>query len=258
MNLENIAAELYQAKRNKDSIAFFRDRGVRIDVESAYRIQHQIIQLKKEEQNESVIGYKISMTSEETQKPVQTDSPAYGTFVSADLVKGEVQLDTLMAPLIEPEIVFVATEDFSIGAAKEEIVQKSKISSGIEIPESRYRNWFPPAKGATVGDYIADNACGGRIVYGEPTEIPRNIDWENINGILYHNEREIGRGISSVVLGNPLNAVYWLTQTLAKNNQFIEKGMLISSGTFTMPKLVEKGTYTVIFDGLERLSVNII
>lgn len=257
MNTDQLAVELFQAYKNHKEIEMFGKRDIHIDVDSAYKIQELLTKMKIQGNNEKIIGYKISMTSEETQKPVNTDSPAYGIFTSTNLVEDVIQLGNMKTPLIEPELVFIINEDLSIGAGPQEVVQKCKISAGLEIPDSRYKQWFPPAEGANVGDYIADNACGGSIAIGEPKDIPQTIDWERIKGILYFNDEKLDEGYSSVVLGNPVNAVCWLTEKLAQNNRSLKKGEFVSAGTFTLPKPLEKGVYRVVFDIVGELSIKV-
>src|SRR5699024_11536401 len=85
------------------------------------------------------------MTSDDTQAIAQTDEPAYGTLLTTDiLTSGEhFSFDALFSPLVETEIIFILTDDLTLEASEEEILQKSTIAAGIEIPDSRYVDWFP-------------------------------------------------------------------------------------------------------------------
>ncbi|OLO37007.1 hypothetical protein BTR23_14795 [Alkalihalophilus pseudofirmus] len=257
MNKHQVAEEVYKNYKNKGKLDFFCKRNINFDISTAYEIQRQVTEMKIKDNREKLMGYKISMTSEETQKPVNTNSPAYGTFTNVNIQSSSVQMDPQFSYLIEPELVFLITEDLSIGAGASEIINKSKVAPGLEIPTARYHDWFPPPTDINVADYIADNTCTGMLVYGEPVEIPTSMDWEGIKATLYFNDEKLDEGYSSSVWGNPVNAVCWLTEKLASENRSLKKGMIVSSGTFTLPKLVEKGMYHVDYDIFGMVSVKI-
>lgn len=257
MNIEQLATEFYQAYKEKKHVDTLTNRNIVIDENTAYKIQDLVTKMKINDNGEEILGYKISMTSEKTQKMGNATSPTYGTFTNTSLLKGPVKLDPDFILLIEPELVFVITEDLSIGADAEEFMKKSKIAAGLEIPGSRYPNWFPPQGGGNVTDNIVDNACGGMIAIGEAFEIPDSINWAGIGVKLFLNDTQIDEGLSEEVLGNPVNAVSWLSSKLAEENKSLKKGMIVSSGTFTLPKILEKGTYRGVFDIVGELTVKV-
>lgn len=255
--IQELASEFYQAYKQKQHIDLLSSRNIEIDESTAYKIQDCLTKLKIEENGEDLIGYKISMTSEEMQRLGKANSPAYGTFTTNSVIDSSITLDAAFPFLLEPELVFILTEDLSVGADQSEIKQKSKIAAGLEIPGSRYQNWFPPAKDTLLGDTIADNTYTGYILMGSPVEITNTIDLEQIKASLYFNGEKLDEGYSSEVLGNPLNAVSWLTGKLAEENKSLKKGMIISSGTFTVPKKLQQGTYKVEFDDVGELTLKV-
>jgi 2-keto-4-pentenoate hydratase len=257
VNIEELASEFYRAYKEKKNIEFLSNREIFIDVPTAYKLQELVTNLKIHDNQEEIIGYKISMTSEEMRKLGKSTEPAYGTFTSLSLSNGTIQMDPKYQYLLEPELIFELTDDLSLGAGAEEIVQKSKIAAGIEIPTGRYANWFPPSKTHTVADTISDNTFAGYIVSGKSISIPEKIDWMNIKGTLYFNDDKIDEGYSSGVMGNPVNAVCWLSGKLAEQGKTLKKGMMISSGTFTNPIVLEKGVYRVVYDVVGELSVKV-
>src|SRR5699024_12092879 len=52
-----------------------------------------------------------------------------------------VKIDDLLEPLLEPELVFQLNEDLSSDVSYTEIIQKTSIHLGAEIPDSRYKDW---------------------------------------------------------------------------------------------------------------------
>lgn len=258
MQLDTLAEKFYQAYKNQSQIDLLIDRNSPISVEEAYQVQNKVTELKKNQNKEEITGFKISMTSEEMQRVVgKSNEPAYGTFTTSNLVQGNITLPSDAPLLLEPELVFILQEDLSSEADMEEIMTKSQIAAGLEIPSSRYKHWFPFNEEVKLVDIIADNAFAGGILVGEQVEIPSSLDWTNIQVNLMHNGEQLAAGLSSEVLGNPLKAVLWLNEKRVKQGFTLQKGTVISSGTFTDPVPLKAGTYTADFDILGELSLEV-
>lgn len=265
MNVEFENESKYNAKMIADIISRVNignpinslfENNIFIEKSMGYEIQKLVIEQKIKEKNEHIKGYKISLTSNETQKWFHTNEPAFGTFTNENISPGKINLDEMYEPLIEAELVFLFTDNLSIGADEIEILNKSKIIPGLEIPDSRFKNWFP---NLTLGELIADNAAVGKVVLGDNIGInPQNIDLDKISVEFYKDDIYLDMGISSNVLGNPIRAVAWLTQQLALKSCNIKKGMMVSSGTFFLPKPLSKGIYKALFNNIGEVSVEVI
>src|SRR5690625_4128000 len=97
------ADELYEAYVGKAPIEL-GSIGVE-SVEDAYRIQDQVLKMKINDNGETLRGYKISLTSEETQKMFNHDEPLYGVLTNRNLVDNARYSD-YNAPRQEMEIAF--------------------------------------------------------------------------------------------------------------------------------------------------------
>src|SRR5699024_784600 len=251
--VDEIVPKLLNTYKTKQPIEFIRNQYM-LDEETSYSIQEEFIKRKCEQENDEVAGYKISMTSDETQAIAETHEPAYGTLLTSNLVKSgdSVSLSSLFTPLIEPEIMFILTEDLSPETDEEEILSKSKIAAGIEIPDARYIDWFP---NFSLTDLLCDNTATGLVVVSNPMDPLSLEELANVKMDLFFNGEKISEGFSSAVLGNPVTSVAWLSKKLAKKNKTLKKGMVISSGTFISPLFVEKGTYTVNYSNIGKTEI---
>lgn len=253
IKIKEIAQNIFSAHQTKEQIEFIRHKYTLTEAE-AYAVQTELLKKLTALHDTEIAGYKISMTSEETQAIANTHEPAYGTLLSTNIVhSGEtLKLDNLFSPLIEPEIMFVLTDDLSIDADEKEIVEKSRVCAGIEIPDARYIDWFP---NFSLADLLADNTATGLVVLSEEIE-PLAIEaFENIQMALYHNDEKISEGISSAVLGNPVSAVAWLVKKLGQQSKRLKKGMVISSGTFISPLPANVGTYRVTYTNVGEVTI---
>ncbi len=238
------ADALYQAYTTQQPLLMADYTGKLTDYDSAYRTQWAFTENK----HESVGGYKVSLTSEETQKMFDSDSPFYGVETAKCwLTSGsQVPLSDLMAPLLEVELVFTATQALTPEDDLPDLLCKTTVAGAVELPDSRFKDWFPELNKYLV---VADSAVAGRVVYGQDTDAALTPDdLATVNATLTRNGEELGHGASSEVLGNPLNSLKWLVGKLAAQGHDFPAGTRVSSGTFLLPPHATKGDYVAHFD----------
>lgn len=253
LNANELADILYEAYTNKQQIPKNRIPAL-LEKKYAYEIQHALTEMKYTDSNEELVGYKVSLTSKETQDLFKSDTPLYGALTTTALSDGTIHLATMSAPLIEIELVFIAKEDLSVEDDAEAIMRKTMVAPGIEIPDSRFDDWFPKI---SLGQVIADSAVAGKIVIGEPKEHITYEQLDRIKGSLTLNGDVIAANYSSEVLGHPVNAVKWLVKELENHGLTFKKGMAVSSGTFILPKQLEKGQYEASYEGIGSVRLEV-
>ncbi|MDU1499192.1 MAG: 2-keto-4-pentenoate hydratase [Staphylococcus epidermidis] len=232
MTLTNkeVAKVLFKAYRYKKPIDFISEN-YQLNEEEAYHVQEELIDQLTFKDRSTVTGYKVSMND--------------GASVS---------LSELFSPLLEPEIIFIVQEDLPYDADLETIRYHTRIAPGIEIPDARYKNWFP---NFTLSDLISDNTATGLVVVGDSVDSLDNDAFANVHLNLYKDDKCIATGESSEVLGNPLNAIHWLIKKLHTHGKQLKKGDIISSGTFISPLKLEYGTYRAEYSGIGKVSFSV-
>lgn len=256
MKIKTIQEEVYQLHHayTKQSPLSKEDLPKGRSIAEAYDIQHKVLNEKVNMENDQHVGYKISLTSEETQQLFQATSPLYGALTETSLTNGVIELDEMLSPLIEIELMFMVNESLLPDDDEEAMLEKVSIAPGIEVPDSRFYDWFPKL---SLDQVIADSAVAGKVMFGKPVEGVTTTQLENLSGELRYNGEVIAQGNSSEVLGNPVHAVKWLNEELAKDDRRLEKGMIISSGTFILPKVLQRGTYEVSFEHIGKVSLQV-
>ncbi|WP_342387794.1 2-keto-4-pentenoate hydratase [Salinicoccus bachuensis] len=212
--------------------------------EAAYAIQDDVLKLK-EENGEVHMGYKISLTSRETQDLFRSDSPLYGAMTDRTVQK-EINLGDYNIPLLEMELVFLVDEEIFPEDTEADIMKKCRVAPGAEVPDGRYKDWFP---NAALTEIIADGAVNGAVVYGEA----KSYDYaalDSIKGTLSHDGIVIKEGASTEVLGHPASAVKWLAGALAARGKTLSPGIFVSSGTFNLPVPLKTGTYRAEYENV--------
>lgn len=243
----NDAQKLYDARLKGINLKPGQD--IETDsVEAAYHIQTEILNM----QDETAKGYKISMTSAETQALFDSHEPVYGPFTAAQVIT-EMSLADYNIPLAELELVFYVNETLSTDDDAESILSKCTVAPALELPDGRYKDWFPNISKYEV---VADCAVAGAIVIGEAKSVSYD-ELDNISGKLLFNGKEIKRGKSSEVMGHPVSAMKWLIEKLGSQGKQLEAGQFVSSGTFILPVQLEVGKYEGVFEGLGNVAIEI-
>lgn len=245
---KEFADALYEAYRTKKPLKMSDWDGVVTDDDTAYAVQDRFVANKKLPTG----GYKVSLTSKQTQDMFDSDSPLYGQQVDSHFLPSTALLslkEQTMDPLLEVELGFRATEDLHSSDSLEDLMHKTTVCGTVELPDSRFADWFPDLNKYNV---MSDCAVGGFVVYGSerPTdEAFKSVDdLANVSVTLYHDGKEQASGKSSEVLGNPLNSLSWLVRKLEEQGKTFKAGQLVSSGTFLLPPHLTAGTWEARFD----------
>lgn len=240
---DDLSEKLYNALSTHEPLDWEAVDRSGLTPEHAYEVQHKF----NEQKSEPVKGYKISLTSKQTQDMFHSDSPLYGQIVASSVLRNgaTVALSTLNEPLLELELEFTALEDLSPEDDVQTLLEKTEIAPGIEVPDSRFKNWFPALLLELV---ISDSAVCGRIVVGETAPKPSVEALTDVHATVTLNGQPLTSGVSSEVLGNPLHALKWLVERLDQEGKKITRGTTVSTGTFCLPEQLEKGTYVASFD----------
>lgn len=244
---QEFANALYKAYATNQPLSMKDYANVVTDDDAAYAVQKAVMAQK----NEPTAGYKVSLTSEETQKMFDSDSPLYGAQVADRFLASPARysLAKLNEPLVEVELMFTATADLAPTDSLEDLFNKTKVAGALEVPDARFKDWFPDLPKHMV---MSDCAVGGLVVYGK--ELPTNEVFKSVDDVTTVNctlklgDKTLDTGKSDAVLGNPLKSLQWLVQKLAEQGTTFKAGQRVSSGTFVLPPKLTAGTWTVEFD----------
>ena len=210
----------------------------------AYLIQNKLsnIYLSKNPKNK-IIGKKIGCTNEDAKKQLNVTESFFGNLFSKDISQSNSIINSkyFFSPFIEPEFSFLVNNELSISNApyknKDIIKFISCVLPSIELVDSRYKDW------TTIGVYnlVADNAVHAHWIYGNSCNNLDKFNFNNHKVKLYINEKEVIKGNSNKVLGNPINSLTWLINNLAKQGKSLPKNSYVSTGTCTPAISIYKG-----------------
>lgn len=239
------ANDLYDAETARRQIAPLSQSFPRMDMDDAYAIQSAWV-ARKIASGDSVIGYKIGLTSRAMQRAMKIDTPDFGVLLKSMWFdnRSTIAASRFTDPRIEVELAFVLNKRLSGDALTVDQVLDATdyILPSLELIAARsYR--VDPKTGytRTVMDTISDNAGNGAIVVGDQRFRPHEIDLRWSAGILYKNGIVEETGVAAAVLDHPANGICWVAKRFAPHGVALEPGQIILSGSFTAPVPVKAG-----------------
>jgi 2-oxo-hept-3-ene-1,7-dioate hydratase len=239
------ANELYDAEAARRQIAPLTQSFPQMDMDDAYAIQSAWV-ARKIAAGDSVIGYKIGLTSRAMQRAMKIDTPDFGVLLKSMWFdnRSKIPASRFTDPRIEVELAFVLHRRlFGDALTVDEVLDATDyVVPALELIAARsYR--VDPKTGytRTVMDTISDNAGNGAIIVGDQRFRPHEIDLRWSAGILYKNGAVEETGVAAAVLDHPANGICWVARRFAPHGVALEPGQIILSGSFTAPVPVKAG-----------------
>jgi 2-keto-4-pentenoate hydratase len=216
---------------------------------AAYQVQ-QIITRRKLDAGARLVGRKIGLTSPAVQKQLGVGEPDYGAlFDSMAVCDGEeISLARLMQPKAEAEIAFVLKKDlaFACNTVADIVGAIDYAVAAIEVVGSRIANWD-----IRLEDTVADNASSAMFVLGTRPVALSRLDLAGCKMVMKVHDEAVSKGAGSACLGNPLNAMRWLANTMSRLGTPLRAGDVVLSGALgPMVAVAGPTTFTAEIEGL--------
>jgi 2-keto-4-pentenoate hydratase len=228
---DELAADLAQAERSRESIAPLTAAYPDMDVVDAYEIQLINIRQRVAE-GARVRGHKVGLSSLAMQQMMGVDEPDYGHLLDDMQVFEDtpVKAARYLLPRVEVEVGFILAEDLpGAGCTEDDVLAATEaLAPSIELIDTRIADWK-----IALCDTIADNASSAGFVLGEARVPPAKLDVTAIDAVLTRNGEVVAEGRSDAVLGNPVTAVAWLARKVESFGVRLRKGDIVLPGSCT-------------------------
>ena len=214
------------------------------NLDDAYKIQDELKIHYLSLKNNICIGKKIGCTSKAAQAQMNVSEPFYGNLFSKYSSQNIEKLNSkyFFEPFAEPEISFRIKDDINISKAPYSIDDLNYLLDGIlcsiEIVDFRFQK---PINEIGALNLISNNGASDFWIKNDEIFMINEIDLNDYKVSLYINGQLKEIGNTKNVLKNPLNAVLWLINTLAKKGEPLLKGQYISSGSCTKAYKINVG-----------------
>ncbi len=192
------------------------------------------------------IGYKAAFTNPALQQRFGVSGPKWGTMYDRNMVDIIAVLphDFGARPLYEADLI-VEVKDAGLADATtplEALAHLESVVPFIELPDLMLEGQF------SGSNFIAVNVGFRGGVIGAELPVQRTQAFAdamaNMSVVMIDeadNNKELGRGQGSAIMGNPLNAAIWLAKELKKEGIVLKQGDLLSLGGFFPPQPTRGG-----------------
>ena len=206
------------------------------------------------------VGYKVGLVTKEAQQRFGLSSPVRGVLLSRMMLKdgAEVGMNFGVHPVCEADLV-VVVKDEGINDAKTPLEVASHLKEVVAFIE------LPDALIATnqlmdAGLFTASNVGARLGILGERLPVKATDEFikamaEMTVTLSDQAHGELGRARGKLILENPLNAVLWLVQDLARSGEKLKSGDMLSLGSLKAITPQAGQTITVRYDGLPGGSI---
>ena len=204
-----------------------------------------------------VSGHKVGLTNPAVQAQLGMDEPIWGVlFADKCRTDGDdIGGAGLIEPRVEVEAAVVLGADLDRGrhTVVDVISATAYVLPALEIVDSRIAGWD-----ITIADMIADNAGAGLYVLGtRPVPLPA-VDLRRVEMRLTVNGEEAATGSGEACLGNPLNSVVWLADTMSQRGTPLRAGECIMTGSLCPMRPIAPGEELVAeIEGLGTVSAKL-
>ena len=249
-----IAELLYEAERSVKPVERVTLRYPNMNINDAYKIQEMGVKLRITGRG-SIIGRKLGATTEALMRQLKADSPDFGCLLNTSLVQEGTPLrrERLNHPRVEGELAFIMGEDLhGPGVTIAEVYNATSwVVPAFEICDTRISS-----QDLTVLDSIADNAGTARFMLGSAPKRLGDINPRLIGMVMEKNGVVVGSAAGVEAMGNPVFAVTWLANELARVNVGLKRGDIILSGAFISENNASAGdVYTIHMDGFPAVTM---
>jgi 2-keto-4-pentenoate hydratase len=237
-------------------IAPFTDTDPTLGMADGYAVQQELIRLLLAD-GDSIVGYKVGLTSKPMQRMIGVDSPDYGPVLSSTRYAdgGTVSLADFIAPKVEAEIVFVLGEPLR-GPGVTTDQARAAISgavAGLEIVDSRIADWR-----IKLADTVADLASNGAMAVSDRVVPITGFDPRLVGMVLTRNGELVDTGAGAAALGDPVAVVAWLANTLGAHGVTLEAGHLVMTGALHAAVPLAPGdVFRAEFDRLGDITLHV-
>ncbi|MFN8020131.1 MAG: 2-keto-4-pentenoate hydratase [Acidimicrobiales bacterium] len=251
------ALALWDADQTKQSIAPLTESYPDIDVVDAYEIQLTNIR-RRLDAGALVRGHKVGLSAKAMQNMLGVHEPDYGHLLDDMFVDegASIPMSRFCQPRAEIEVAFVLGQRLQgPGVTVADVVRATDyVLPSIEIVDSRVTDWK-----IKIQDTVADNASSAALVLGgRPTRLA-DVDPALIGATLRKNGEVVETGCSGAVLGNPVIAVAWLANKVARFGVTLEPGHVIMPGSCTRMVPIAAGDHIrADFDVLGHVAVRFV
>lgn len=223
-DLYALAERLHRAAVERTPLPGLTDDG-ELNLDTAYEVQ-RILVARRLSAGEWQVGLKMGLTNRVRMAQLGVSQPVWGRLTSGMRVPdgGEVSVDRLIDPWVEPEVAFrLDGRGRPVAAA-----------AALEVLDSRYAD-----PRSSLPEVVADNASAAVFVVGPWGPLPSNP--ENLGVLLEVDGEVVETGSTAAILGDPRRSLATGLAMAGAAGLTPQEGWVFLAGAATEPVRLRAG-----------------
>jgi 2-keto-4-pentenoate hydratase len=218
------------------------------DEADAYAIQDALHPCLANDRWGALVGYKIGCTTRVMQEYLGIPNPCAGGIFASTVQQGHGRFAhaDFVRVGVECEIAVLLADDLGgTHAAVDHVAAARAVGAcmaAIEIVDDRYVDYSALGAPTLIAD---DFFCAG-CVLGPALPGFDPFLLATTRATMRIDDREVGSGVGTDILGEPLAALAWLANNLAQRGQHLRSGEFVLLGSLVQTQWVQAGQSVVI------------
>jgi 2-oxo-3-hexenedioate decarboxylase/2-keto-4-pentenoate hydratase len=247
-SIQDAAEMLARHRHARKAFPGFPDNLRPQDDDDAYSVQEALHKILTRQGLGALVGHKIGCTTPTMQAYLGIDRPAAGGVLATTVrhIEGRFAHADFVCPGVECELAVRLGTDLEPTAAPfgradiEEAVES--VMAAIEVVDDRYRDWGS----LDAPTLIADDFFGAGCVLGPEERDWLRLDLVGMSARMTVNGVEVGSGSGGDILGDPLRALVWLANELARRSCLLSAGTFVLLGSLVQTHWVRRGDIVIV------------
>ena len=230
MSIPNAVERLVRGRVTPEAMTPLTEETPGLTLAQAYEVQ-RALEAAMVARGERVVGWKVGFTAAALQEAYGVTEPVAG-FMLASGVYGSgdaVPASRFVGLGVEAEVAFLLKRDLAgpgVTAVSALLAVEGALPA-LELVDFRFTG---KPRGA---DMIADGVATNAIVLGRPLTAVASIDLA-LEGVVFEQGGQVvATNTAAEVLGNPLNSLAWLANTLGAMGRGMRTGEVVLTGSIS-------------------------
>jgi 2-keto-4-pentenoate hydratase len=227
--------------------------------EDSYKVQFAVHDMMATG-GDRVAGWKVALTLPQQYEPMKLSGPVFAAIYGSGIRQSGASFEKgwPIKPGIEPELVARMGKDAVAGGAPytADSIRPfvANLHCGMELVDNRYDDVSKMSGPARIADNVLQAAC----VIGTEIKDWQTLDFPGLKGRSTLDDKEIGSGPGSAVMGGALISLAWLANTLNRHGRHLKAGDVVLTGSVHPPAFLSgPGVAKTEFLGLGSTSITI-
>jgi 2-oxo-3-hexenedioate decarboxylase/2-keto-4-pentenoate hydratase len=231
-----LADRIAEGRRSRKVMDFLAADTASLSEADSYKVQFAVHDRLTADGKDAMAGWKVALTLPTQYQPLKLSGPVFaGIYKSGVRPSGAVfEKGWPIKAGIECEMVAKIAKDAPAGTSYTVETIKPFVSNfycGAEVVENRYGD---PSKVSGPGR-IADDVLQAACIVGNEVKDWQTLDFAGLKGRSLFQDKEIGAGPGTNVMGGALIALAWLANKLVEHGKMLKAGDVILTGSVHPP-----------------------